>query len=145
MLLAEFIAYRLALLVYWSNILLLGAILYASWGYAIRPRLVKDDLPADVPAAVCRRIVNAQSLYALGALLCVINPIGASDSFFSCNSITRWLHAFAGALRVNLPPDRGLIHFLSPKSPGAFFSPDSPDLRKGAECEPRLTSVWAGE
>jgi uncharacterized membrane protein len=73
MLLAEFIAYRLALLVYWSNILLLGAILYASWGYAIRARLGKDDLLADVPAVVCRRIVNAQSLYALGALLCVIN------------------------------------------------------------------------
>jgi len=32
MLLAEFIAYRLALLVYWSNVLILGFVLYASWG-----------------------------------------------------------------------------------------------------------------
>jgi uncharacterized membrane protein len=73
MLLAEFMAYRAALLVYWSNIVLLGAILYGSWGYALRAGLVKDDLPADVPAAICRRIKIAQALYAIGALLCVIN------------------------------------------------------------------------
>jgi len=73
MLLAEFMAYRAALLVYWSNILLLGAILYGSWGYALRAGLVKDDIPADVPAAICRRIMIGQALYAAGALLCVIN------------------------------------------------------------------------
>ena len=73
MLLAEFMAYRAALLVYWSNILLLGAILYGSWGYALRAGLVKDDIPAEVPAAICRRIMSAQALYAAGALLCVIN------------------------------------------------------------------------
>jgi uncharacterized membrane protein len=72
-LLAEFIAYRLALLAYWGNVLLLGAFLYASWGYAIRAHLVKDDMPAGVPAAICRRIAIAQSLYAAGALLCVIS------------------------------------------------------------------------
>ncbi len=72
-LLAEFLTYRLALLFYWANLLLLGLVLYASWGYAIRARLVKDDLPADVPAAICRRIVVAQGLYATGALLCFIN------------------------------------------------------------------------
>lgn len=33
-LLAEFIARRTALLLYWANILVLGAVLYASWGYA---------------------------------------------------------------------------------------------------------------
>jgi hypothetical protein len=33
--------------------------------------LVKDDIAPEVPAAVCRRIVIAQSLYAFGALLCV--------------------------------------------------------------------------
>ncbi len=36
MLLAEFIKYRVALLVYWCNIVLLGGVLYGSWGYAIR-------------------------------------------------------------------------------------------------------------
>jgi uncharacterized membrane protein len=73
MLLAEFIRYRLALLVYWINVLLLGAVLYATWGYTVRARLVKDDIAADAPAAICRRIVIGQALYALGASLCVFN------------------------------------------------------------------------
>ena len=73
MLLAEFISYRLALIVYWINVLLLGAVLYATWGYSTRAGLVKEDIPADVPAAVCRRIVIGQVLYALGAGLCVDN------------------------------------------------------------------------
>jgi len=72
MLLADFMAYRAALLIYWINILLLGVILYGSWGYALRAGLIKDDLPADVPAAICRRIVIGQALYAVGTLLCVI-------------------------------------------------------------------------
>ena len=72
-LLAEFIHYRTALLVYWSNIFLLGLILYWSWSYATRAHLLKDDLPPEVHPAVVRRIVIAQSLYAVGAALCFIN------------------------------------------------------------------------
>lgn len=73
--LAEFFRFRLALLMYWVNLLLLGVLLYASWGCAIRSRLFKDDVPAEVPAAVCRRIIIAQSLYALGALLCILGTL----------------------------------------------------------------------
>ncbi len=51
-LMAEFITLRTALLIYWANILLLGLI-----------------------RAVERRIVIAQSLYAVGAALCVITPL----------------------------------------------------------------------
>jgi len=72
-LLAEFIARRTALLIYWSNILVPGGVLYASWGYATKKGLVKDDIAAEVPAAICRRILFAQALYAFGALLCVFN------------------------------------------------------------------------
>src|SRR5579864_3190725 len=72
-LLAEFIHYRTALLVYWFNILLLGLMLYWSWSYATRANLLDDDLPADIHPAVIRRIVIAQSLYACGATLCFIN------------------------------------------------------------------------
>jgi uncharacterized membrane protein len=72
-LLAEFTSYRIALIVYWMNILFLGSALYVSWGCAMRSGLVKDDIPPEVPAAVCRRILIAQSLYALGALLCIIS------------------------------------------------------------------------
>lgn len=72
-LLAGYPHYRIALLIYWANILLLGGVLYGSWGYAIRRSLVKNDIGPDVPAAVCRRIVIAQSLYAFGALLCIVS------------------------------------------------------------------------
>jgi uncharacterized membrane protein len=71
-LLAEFIHYRTALLVYWSNILLLGLTLYWSWAYATRNHLLTDDLPPEIHAAIVRRIVVAQTLYACGAALCFI-------------------------------------------------------------------------
>lgn len=73
MLLAEFMVYRLALVVYWLNLLMLGFMLYASWGYAERARLIAPQVPQGIPAAFYRRIVTAQSLYAFGALLCLIN------------------------------------------------------------------------
>jgi len=44
-LLAEFITYRSALLIYWLNILALGVILYWSWKNATREGLIKDDTP----------------------------------------------------------------------------------------------------
>jgi uncharacterized membrane protein len=71
-LLAEFTTYRIALIAYWLNIFFLGFALYISWGCATRSGLVNDDVPPEVPAAVCRRILMAQSLYAFGALLCII-------------------------------------------------------------------------
>jgi uncharacterized membrane protein len=73
MLLAEFIVYRLALIAYWLNILFLGSTLYLSWMCATEKGLVKDDLPREVPAAIKSRIMIAQTLYAFGALLCVIS------------------------------------------------------------------------
>lgn len=72
-LLAEFVRYRPALLVYWVNILLLGVTLYFSWDCAMATGLVKADLPPEVARAIKRRIVIGQSLYALGALLCVFS------------------------------------------------------------------------
>ncbi len=73
MLLAEFPAYRLALIAYWLNILLLGSTLYLSWMCAIKKRLVKDDLPPEIPTAIKNRIVVGQALYAFGALLCLVS------------------------------------------------------------------------
>jgi uncharacterized membrane protein len=72
-LLYDFVEYRVALVIYWANIFALGAILYGGWGYAVRAGLLKADTAPDIPAAVCRRIVVAQALYAVGAALCVIN------------------------------------------------------------------------
>jgi uncharacterized membrane protein len=72
-LMAEFIAYRTALILYWANILLLGAILLGSWKYATHATLLRDDIPETIRCGVVRRIVVAQALYAFGALLCVFN------------------------------------------------------------------------
>jgi uncharacterized membrane protein len=68
-LLAEFIHYRTALLVYWSNILLLGLTLYWSWSYATRHHLLTENVPPEIHTAILRRIVIAQTLYACGAAL----------------------------------------------------------------------------
>ncbi len=71
-LMAEFIAYRLALLLYWANILLLGLVLFASWRYALRAGLLRET-SLDGRIGVERRIVIAQALYACGAALCVFS------------------------------------------------------------------------
>lgn len=72
-LLADFITYRAALVVYWADIFLLGAFLYASWTYAERAGLLKKDAPVEASRALKKRIIVAQTLYAFGALLCVIS------------------------------------------------------------------------
>jgi uncharacterized membrane protein len=72
-LLADFIEYRTAFLVYWFNIVLLGASLYAAWVCAERANLIREEARGDISRAVKRRIVLAQSLYAIGALAGLIN------------------------------------------------------------------------
>jgi uncharacterized membrane protein len=72
-LLAAFIVYRTALILYWLNILALGAVLYWSWGHARGANLIRDDAPPALDAAVRGRILVAQALYAVGALLCIFS------------------------------------------------------------------------
>jgi uncharacterized membrane protein len=72
-LLAEFITYRSALLIYWLNFLAPGVMLYWSWKHATRAGLIKPDTAPEVSASICKRIVIAQSIYAAGAALCLIN------------------------------------------------------------------------
>ena len=72
-LLAEFITYRVALVVYWANILLLGLVLLATWRHATRAGLIKNDTTPEIVAAICRRITIAQLLYALAAALCLVS------------------------------------------------------------------------
>lgn len=86
-LLGEYINYRVALIVYWGNILLLGLLLLWSWREAVRTRLIKEDTSPEIVAAICRRIIIAQSLYAFGAALCLIN--------------TYWSIAFIALVQVN--------------------------------------------
>jgi uncharacterized membrane protein len=71
-LMAGFVALRAALIIYWLNILLLGAMLLMSWRLAVKHRLVQPEaLP--LSRAIERRIIVAQTLYAAGAALCIIN------------------------------------------------------------------------
>ena len=86
-LLAEYLTFRTALLVYWFNVLLLGLGLYASWRYACHAGLTKPEVTPEHDAAVERRIVVAQTLYAAGAALCIIN--------------TYWSIAFIFLLQLN--------------------------------------------
>jgi len=95
-LLAGFLLYRAAILVYWGNIFLLGASLYVSWICATRTGLVKPEISRQVSQAILRRIVIAQSLYAVGALLCLIG--------------TWWSIAFIGAVQ--------LYYAVAPRLPG---------------------------
>jgi uncharacterized membrane protein len=70
-LLAGFLSLRIALVIYWFNIFLLGAILFASWRYAKHAKLLKEEVTAKLISATERRIITAQSLYAFGTLLCI--------------------------------------------------------------------------
>ena len=86
-LLAEFNTYRIALLSYWLNIVLLGGSLYFTWTCAMKLGLLKPDMSPVVPVAIKRRILVAQSLYAFGALLCIFN--------------THWSIAFIVLVQLN--------------------------------------------
>lgn len=72
-LLAEFIEFRSALLLYWFNILLLGLALAGSWRYASRFGLVNQEAPEDLGKLIMGRILVAQGLYALATALCVFS------------------------------------------------------------------------
>lgn len=72
-LLADYIASRLALLVYWFNLLFLGVMLWTSLRYAHRSGLIKPDTSAELRSATERRILIYQALYALSLLFCVVN------------------------------------------------------------------------
>jgi len=76
-LLADFFAYRSAFLIYWANLFILGIAVYATWAYAERAKLIRDDAPAELSDAFRRRVIIAQSLYAVGALVGLVNvPLG---------------------------------------------------------------------
>lgn len=72
-LLAEFITFRLSLVVYWLNLLALGALLFQSWRYGERSGLLTETLPPDFRADMTHRILIYQILYAISTALCVIS------------------------------------------------------------------------
>jgi uncharacterized membrane protein len=72
-LLSRFIDLRLALIIYWLNVLALGITLYASWNYAQHNDLLRPEVDEQTCWAMTLRILKAQLLYALGAALCIVS------------------------------------------------------------------------
>ena len=68
-LLGEFIGFRLALVIYWANILFLGVMLWLSWRYARAAGLLKPEATPEILKAAERRIIVYQALYAC-CMLC---------------------------------------------------------------------------
>ena len=73
-LLGSFFDYRLAFLIYYANILLAGVSLYIAWTYAERAGLTDEKPPGEKAAAIRRRVVRAQGLYAVGGLAGLMSP-----------------------------------------------------------------------
>ena len=77
-LLARFPTFRVALVAYWLNIVLLGMTLLAGLQYGIRAGLFKEtDLP-EVTRLMRGRILIAQSLYAIATATCFVFPTWVS-------------------------------------------------------------------
>lgn len=74
-LLAHFIQLRLALVIYWLNIVMLGFVLLAGAQYAYRKRYFRGDDAEQrhTMSLLRRRIFVAQALYAAATALCPIN------------------------------------------------------------------------
>jgi uncharacterized membrane protein len=71
-LLADHIDLRLALALYWLNIFLAGAALYAIWEYVERSGLTREGTAPVVGVAIRRRIGIAQLLYFAGLVIALV-------------------------------------------------------------------------
>jgi uncharacterized membrane protein len=71
--LANFYTSRIALIEYWLNVLVLGALILAAAEYAARARLFNQENQATIMHAIRRRVYVAQALYLFATLLCVID------------------------------------------------------------------------
>ena len=73
--LSEYITFRFAVLLYWFNLLLLGLMLNRLLNYTYKHHYFKTDIGEkdEIRKAIMRRGMIAQSLYAIGALLCPVD------------------------------------------------------------------------
>jgi uncharacterized membrane protein len=77
-LLARYATFRVALVVYWLNILLLGITLLAALQYGLRAGLFDlTDRPEAIPL-MRGRILTAQSFYAIATATCLVFPTWVS-------------------------------------------------------------------
>jgi uncharacterized membrane protein len=72
-LLLSFDGYRLAMMIYWLNLLLMGVVLWFAWSHAVRAGLIAEEAPPQIVIVYRRRIIIAQAFYAVGALLALLD------------------------------------------------------------------------
>ena len=77
-LLARFPTFRVALVEYWLNILLLGMTLLAGLQYGLRAGLFKVSEMPEIAPLMRGRILIAQSLYAIATAACIVFPTWVS-------------------------------------------------------------------
>ena len=77
-LLARFPTFRVALVEYWLNIVLLGVTLFAGLLYGLRAGLFKQTDTPEAAALMRGRILIAQSLYAVATATCIFFPTWVS-------------------------------------------------------------------
>jgi uncharacterized membrane protein len=82
-LLAQDTTYRLSVAVYWLNLLALGVVLFVSLRYAEHAEVMSEETTQEMRAAMARRIIVYQRLYALAALTCLINTYLAIGLLFA--------------------------------------------------------------
>jgi len=84
-LLSEFIQHRVALLCYWVNNVLLGAVLLAAWRCTVRSGALREGTPPELDKAIVRRILVARrSTRSARCSACGI-PTPASRSSWPCS------------------------------------------------------------
>jgi len=73
--LSEYITFKFAVGIYWLNLFLLGIMLSRMFSYADKHNYFKSNITGitEIKKAMIHRGIVAQSLYAIGALLCFIN------------------------------------------------------------------------
>ena len=71
----NFVHLRVALAVFWFNLLLLGLTLYTSWRYASAKGLLRNDVSQEEQQAIERRIVLSEELYAAAFVLGVFSTL----------------------------------------------------------------------
>lgn len=71
--LGDYTQFRFPIAIYWLNIFLMGLMLYLNWSYACRHDMVTEESKLQLDQAIRKRIIIAQSLYFLGAMLCFIS------------------------------------------------------------------------
>jgi uncharacterized membrane protein len=81
LLLAHYYWLKVALFEYWLNVVLLGATLLAGLEYGLRATLFKEEERPDLAFLMRGRVLSAQALYAVAALLCVVFPTWVSIAF----------------------------------------------------------------